>query len=44
MAAVLGLVIGVVIGVLIKPDTPITMQPYLPIIVVVALGALLGTA
>ena len=33
MAAVLGLIIGVVIGVFVRPDIPIELQPYLPIMV-----------
>ena len=33
MAAVLGLIIGVVIGVFVRPDIPIALQPYLPIMV-----------
>ena len=37
MAAVLGLIIGVVIGVFVRPDIPIALQPYLPIMVL--LGA-----
>ena len=40
MAAVLGLIIGVVI----RPDIPIALQPYLPIMVLAALDALLGAA
>ena len=45
MAAVLGLIIGVVIGVFVKPDIPVVLQPYLPIMVVVAaIDALLGAA
>ena len=43
MAAVLGLIIGVVIGVFVKPDIPVVLQPYLPIMVV-AIDALLGAA
>ena len=42
MAAVLGLIIGVVIGVFVRPDIPIELQPYLPIMVLAALDALLG--
>ena len=42
MAAVLGLIIGVVIGVFVRPDIPIALQPYLPIMVLAALDALLG--
>ena len=41
MAAVLGLIIGVVIGVFVRPDIPIALQPYLPIMVLAALDALL---
>ena len=44
MAAVLGLIIGVVIGVFVKPDIPVVLQPYLPIMVVAAIDALLGAA
>ena len=44
MAAVLGLIIGVVIGVFVQPDIPVELQPYLPIMVVAALDALLGAA
>ena len=40
MAAVLGLIIGVVM----QPDIPVELQPYLPIMVVAALDALLGAA
>lgn len=36
MAAVLGLIIGVVIGVFVRPDIPIALQPYLPIMVLAA--------
>ena len=39
MAAVLGLIIGVVIGVFVRPDIPIALQPYLPIMVLALLGA-----
>ena len=44
MAAVLGLIIGVVVGLFVKPDIPVWLQPYLPIMVVAALDALLGAA
>ena len=44
MAAVLGLIIGVVVGVFVRPDIPVAIQPYLPIMVVAALDALLGAA
>ena len=40
MAAVLGLIIGV----FVQPDIPVELQPYLPIMVVAALDALLGAA
>ena len=44
MAAVLGLIIGVVIGVFVKPDIPVVLQPYLPIMVVAAIdGEALNT-
>jgi small basic protein len=44
MAAILGLIIGVIVGIFVKPDIPIVLQPYLPIMVVAALDALLGAA
>jgi small basic protein len=44
MAAVLGLILGVVVGIFVRPDIPIVLQPYLPIMVVAALDALLGAA
>ncbi|MCH4161213.1 small basic family protein [Bifidobacterium sp.] len=44
MAAVLGLIVGVVGGIFLQPDIPIVLQPYLPIMVVAALDALLGAA
>ena len=44
MAAVVGLIIGVVICVFVRPDIPIALQPYLPIMVLAALDALLGAA
>lgn len=42
MSAILGLIIGVVAGIFLKPDIPIVLQPYLPIMVVAALDALMG--
>ena len=42
MAAVLGLIIGVVIGVFVRPDIPIELQPYLPIMVLAAVIVVLG--
>lgn len=42
MAAILGLVLGVVAGIFLSPDIPIGLQPYLPIMVVAALDALVG--
>ncbi|AKV55227.1 small basic protein [Bifidobacterium actinocoloniiforme DSM 22766] len=44
MAAILGLIVGIVAGVFLQPDIPVTLQPYLPIMVVAALDALLGAA
>ncbi|MDD6373109.1 MAG: small basic family protein [Bifidobacteriaceae bacterium] len=44
MTAVIGLILGVIIGIFVKPDIPIWLQPYLPIMVVAALDALLGAA
>ncbi|WP_018143658.1 small basic family protein [Alloscardovia criceti] len=42
MAAVLGIIVGVVVGIFVKTDVPVWLQPYLPIMVVAALDALLG--
>ena len=44
MAAILGLIAGVVAGIFFQPNIPIRLQPYLPIMVVAALDALLGAA
>jgi small basic protein len=44
MAAILGLIIGVVAGIFLQPDIPVALQPYLPIMVVAELDALLGAA
>ncbi|OZG49913.1 small basic family protein [Bombiscardovia coagulans] len=44
MAAILGLIIGVIAGLFLQPDIPVALQPYLPIMVVAALDALLGAA
>ena len=44
MAAVLGIIVGVVAGIFVRTDVPVWLQPYLPIMVVAALDALLGAA
>ena len=44
MAAILGLIAGVVAGIFFQPNIPIWLQPYLPIMVVAALDALLRAA
>ena len=44
MAAVLGFITGAVLVVFVRPDIPIELQPYLPIMVLAALDALLGAA
>lgn len=44
MVAILGLIAGVVAGIFFQPNIPIWLQPYLPIMVVAALDALLGAA
>ena len=41
MAAVLGIIVGVVAGIFVRTDVPVWLQPYLPIMVVAALDALL---
>lgn len=42
MLAVLGLILGLVLGYIIDPSIPTWLQPYLPIMVVASLDALLG--
>jgi small basic protein len=40
--AVLGLVVGIVLGLVLRPDVPLSLDPYLPIAVVAALDAVFG--
>jgi small basic protein len=40
--AALGLVVGIVLGLLLRPDVPVSLDPYLPIAVVAALDAVFG--
>ncbi|HEX5089474.1 MAG TPA: small basic family protein [Nocardioides sp.] len=42
MIAVLGLVVGIVLGLVLRPDVPVSLDPYLPIAVVAALDAVFG--
>ena len=42
MIAVLGLVVGIVLGLVLRPDVPLSLDPYLPIAVVAALDAVFG--
>lgn len=42
MLAVLGLIIGIVLAVVFRPDLPVWLQPYLPIMIVAAMDALVG--
>lgn len=42
MLAVLGLILGIIIAVVWQPDLPLWLQPYLPIMIVAALDALIG--
>ncbi|GGI13334.1 membrane protein [Galliscardovia ingluviei] len=44
MAAILGLIVGVIVGIVFKPTVPVELQPYLPIMVVAAIDALMGSA
>ncbi len=44
MLAIIGLVIGVVLAVVLRPEMPLWLQPYLPIMIVAALDALVGAA
>ena len=44
MLAILGLIAGVVLAIIWRPDMPIWLQPYLPIMIVAALDALVGAA
>ncbi len=42
MIALIGLIVGVVLGLVLSPSLPIGLQPYLPIMIVAALDALVG--
>ncbi len=42
MLAILGLVAGMVLGLVFTPDLPAGLQPYLPIMIVAAMDALVG--
>ncbi len=44
MLAILGLVLGVVLALVFRPELPLWLQPYLPIMIVAALDALVGAA
>ena len=44
LLAILGLIAGVVLAIIWRPDMPIWLQPYLPIMIVAALDALVGAA
>ena len=44
MLAIIGLVTGVVLAVVFRPELPFWLQPYLPIMIVAALDALVGAA
>lgn len=42
MLAIIGLILGIVLGLLVRPELPVGLQPYLPIMIVAALDALFG--
>lgn len=42
MLAIIGLIIGIILALVLKPDLPVWLQPYLPIMIVAAMDALLG--
>lgn len=44
MLAIIGLIIGVVLALVFRPEMPGWLQPYLPIMIVAALDALVGAA
>ncbi|CAM5701114.1 hypothetical protein MAUB1S_02871 [Mycolicibacterium aubagnense] len=44
MIGIAALVVGIVVGLIFHPSVPEAVQPYLPIAVVAALDAVLGTA
>lgn len=44
MLAIIGLVVGVVLALVFQPEMPFWLQPYLPIMIVAALDALVGAA
>ncbi len=44
MLAIIGLILGVVLALVLRPEMPGWLQPYLPIMIVAALDALVGAA
>ena len=44
MIAILGLLLGVAVGIWLSPTLPAVLQPYLPIMIVAAMDALVGAA
>ena len=44
MLAIIGLIVGVVLALVFRPELPLWLQPYLPIMIVAALDALVGAA
>ena len=44
MLAVIGLVVGIVLALVLRPELPVWLQPYLPIMIVAAMDALVGAA
>lgn len=44
MFAIIGLIVGVVAALVLRPELPLWVQPYLPIMIVAALDALAGAA
>jgi len=42
MIPLFGLIAGIVLGVVLEPSIPQALQPYLPIAIVAAMGALFG--
>ncbi len=44
MLAIIGLILGVALALVFRPEMPPWLQPYLPIMIVAALDALVGAA
>lgn len=42
MIALVGLLVGIIAGLILEPTVPVWMQPYLPVMIIAALDAVVG--